>query len=371
MADAVRGRSRRPALSPVEAAAPSVRTIVVDRDRARSELLRELRAWTVEGQPAACRQLLTDVVETSSLDEALGALSHDPDNTILVTSGYGAEELRDLVPNDTWRAAEIVVDAPEPVAGVETFPTASVMPRSGVVVTRYPIAALRKKLLRRWTSGFAEIRQVETPAELEAYFAFRFAEWNQRDFIGEARRSATAHLEIDVTDRTAIPLGLYRKGRDGDRLIGCVRLVRATGEEDPSYVRAVEELIRYKRDRVLERTFRLEGQYALPFDLLEVFPEFQDFYATIVRELRRPAEISRVIVDSRERGHGLGEVLVDTAISRAEQDSIHVLFLACREALKGLYERCGFEQLKGLWAERFLNINVPSIVMCQMLSESR
>jgi predicted GNAT family N-acyltransferase len=370
-ANATGGRHRLSRILPAAVARPAVRAVVVDKERARSEVLRQLRAWTVEGRPEACRNLVGEIVETSSIAEALAELSRDLENTILVASGYLHAELRDLVPEEIWSAAEIIVDGDEMIEGVEIFPTASVIPKSGVVITRHPIAAFRKKLLRRWVSSFAEVRQVETPDDLEAYFAFRFTEWNSRDFIPEERKSAKASLEIDVTDRTALPLGLYKKERGGERLIGCIRLVRETGEEDPSYIRAVEALIRRKRDPVLYRAFGVPYQYALPFDLLEVFPEFQDFYAEIVRDRRRAAEISRVIVDPRERGKALGEILVDTAISRAEQESIHVLFLACREELKGLYQRCGFAELEGVWCKQFLSIKVPSIVMCQMLSELR
>jgi hypothetical protein len=116
-ANATGGRHRLSRILPAAVARPAVRAVVVDKERARSEVLRQLRAWTVEGRPEACRNLVGEIVETSSIAEALAELSRDLENTILVASGYLHAELRDLVPEEIWSAAEIIVDGDEIIEG--------------------------------------------------------------------------------------------------------------------------------------------------------------------------------------------------------------------------------------------------------------
>lgn len=347
-----------------------VTVYVVDSAPGISELVRQIREWSVEGAPTQCRNLINEIIPAKDVDKALSTAGSRPDHAILVVSGIAYQTLKSEMSEDVLCSLEMIIHGDDENSGVEDFPTSSVAPKSKIVITRNIVAALRKKLLCAWALSLVEIRQIESMLDLEEYFAFRYSEWDKRGFIPAERRSANARLEIESTDRTATPLGMYESCEDGNRLIGCVRLVRESGEENPSYVRAVDHLIRRKRDSVLRESFALAPCPPLPFDILEDFPEFDDYYAATVRGSKSVAEISRVIIDSNCRGSCLGEVLVDTAISMAAQESINILFLACSDKLKGYYNRCGFEELKGMWSERFMNINVPSIVMQRIISES-
>ena len=345
-----------------------VTVYVVDGAPRTSELVRQVREWSVEGTPTQCRDLISEIRHAKHIDKALSAVGSKPDHAILVVSGISYENLKTEISEDLLGSLEMILKGDENISGVEDFPTSSVIPKSKIIITKNIVAALRKKLLRTWALSLAEIRQIESTQDLEEYFAFRFLEWDRRGFIPAERRSANARLEIESTDRTATPVGMYESRKDASRLIGCVRLVRESGEENPSYVRAVQQLIRRKRDPVLREAFALTPSPPLPFDILEEFPEFEDYYAATVRGSKRVAEISRVIVDPDWRKSRVGEVLVDTAISMANQESIHILFLACSRNLKEYYSLCGFEELKGVWSEKFLNINVPSIVMQRIVS---
>ena len=109
-----------------------------------------------------------------------------------------------------------------------------------------------------------------------------------------------------------------------------------------------------------------------PFDILEAFDGFNEYYAQLVRNQLEVAEVSRVIVAAEYRSSGLGEVIVDSLVTMAqEREQLDLIFLACKKDHERFYQRCGFEALKGIESDHFVNQTTQSIAMVQCLHHKR
>lgn len=221
--------------------------------------------------------------------------------------------------------------------------------------------ALRKSWLRgRLRQEGVTIRPVKPEAEeLERYLSLRYTVYKEEKYIPLEIDSA-ARLEVNCTDRWALPVGVFAK--DGE-LIGCIRLVYEFGRVN-EYTAVIDEVVRKKTDTPLNTAWETEDlQY--PFDLCKYFADFGDYYSKKVRDkvVLRKAEISRVIVLKKYRRHGIGEVLVDTMISIAQKRGVDLLFLACKERHSEFYKNCGFVEIPGLVCENFGQYGVRAIAM--------
>jgi len=227
------------------------------------------------------------------------------------------------------------------------------------------LPVLRKSLLVVRTRQCAAARVLSTPEELAAFFELRYRVWSELGYLAPHKVCAQTPWELDYTDRTSLPLGVFSKA--SGKLLGGARLVRAFGEDNLSQIRTIEAMLRQRDARVLLQNFRYPDSVSHPFDLLGELNRFQEYYCDLVRSGIRKAEVSRVVVDADYRRLGFGEVIVETLCSLARVHAIRVLFLACHSRHAGFYRRCGFRTIRGVTGERFLTYEVPCVAMEQEL----
>lgn len=305
------------------------------------ETIRKIRQWCRETSDSQCCGVIRRVDETWDLSSALDSIRKRPDESILVTVGLERSQIDRLLKRHDARQLEIVPLSPE----------------------QNYVPALRKSILKLRTREYASIRPLESAADFRAYFSLRYQVWKSLNYIPPDKHCPESQWELDYTDRTAFPIGAFSK--EGV-LIGCARLVRGLGQEVPC-AGLIQALVAEKRDPKLIANLRYPVGLVHPFDVLESFVQFREYYRALVKNNRRKAEASRVIVQPEFRCRGLGEVLVDSLISLAVKKQIDVLFLACRKEHQRFYERCGFRVIKEMECESFVNVNVPSIAMdCQL-----
>jgi len=264
---------------------------------------------------------------------------------------------------------EVIVHAPQWGNLRADFPSASLLTKSPAVTCRVSdlLFALRKSILRVRARRGVRPRVLESEEELGAYFSLRYRVWKECGYLAPEKDDPKSQWELDFTDRTSLPLGFF----SGDTLVACGRLVRGLGEEFPKYVSLINSLIDRQGSAELRRYFSYPQHLAHPFDVLKTFAEFPGYYCHLVRDGRSKAEVSRIIVDPHFRGHGLGEVLVDSLVTLAETYGIEVLFLACHEFREAFYGRCGFQAIPGMRADRFLAIRDSVIAMDRCLKTAR
>jgi len=305
------------------------------------ETLRKIRQWCRETSDSQCRGIIQRVDETWNLSSALDSILKRPDESILVTVGFERSQIDSRLQGNDTRQLEIV-----PLSAEQDY-----------------VPALRKSILKLRTRQYASIRPLESAADFRAYFALRYRVWKSLNYIPPEKQCPESQWEIDYTDRTAFPIGAFSKTGE---LIGCARLVRGLGQEVPC-AGLIHAIVAEKNDPKLMANLRYPAGLVHPFDVLESFVKFRDYYRALVKNNRRKAEVSRVIVQPEFRTRGLGEVLVDSLISLAAIKQIEVLFLACRKEHQRFYQRCGFRVIEGMECESFVNVNVPSIAMdCQL-----
>ena len=120
----------------------------------------------------------------------------------------------------------------------------------------------------------------------------------------------------------------------------------------------------------LQENYEYPDERRQPFDILDSFPGFREYYANLVQQRIKRAETSRIIVEKDHRRQGIGEVIVDSLIDLARGKSIRMLFLACVARHRNFYERCGFSVVPHLACDKFVNVNVPAIAMHRELLRS-
>src|SRR5262249_8337325 len=151
--------------------------------------------------------------------------------------------------------------------------------------------------------------------------------WTEKAYLAPAHNCSQSQLELNYTDRFSYPLGAFSKV--DQRMVGCGRLVRGPGYENTASLPLLIQLVAERNDPCLTAAFAAPLGCHHLFDLLESFEEFKTYFQRLVTSAETRAEVSRVIVDPRERHSGLGEVIVDSLISEAQRMAIEVLFLAC------------------------------------------
>jgi predicted GNAT family N-acyltransferase len=172
-------------------------------------------------------------------------------------------------------------------------------------------------------------------------------------------------MELDYTDRTSIPLCLFSANGE---VLGCSRLVKEVGKDEHQYVAYVQQLVDSANDPTLKDNFNLPRQLRQPFDVLEEFQGFREYYSELVKARTAVGEVSRVIVRPAYERKGIGEALVDCIVDMSARRHVQRLFLACQEGHVHLYGRSGFTVCRGLRSNRFLHIPQPSVIMERSLA---
>jgi GNAT superfamily N-acetyltransferase len=321
---------------------------VVCRGPADRHHLRTLREWiATEGR---VNDVIREVVYLPTLNDLASAAVPPGGASVAVLAGFSraqAAEARLANP----ALARILVTAADGTTGPDDA--------SGVAVVTDVATAIAEHVARVRNLGYT-VREIVSPEDFREYFALRYDVWSSAGYIPRSRDASGARLELDHTDRTAVPIGAFTA--DG-RLAGCARLVHQLGVERPDTVRLIKEMIKKSGDPVLRQNFAYPRVLSHPFDILDAFPGFRDYYQRLVRERRSKAEVSRVIVHPDHRGHRLSQRLVDHLVDIAVGEGVNILFLACRPEIRHVYEASGFRIVPDLSAPRFEDIPIASIVM--------
>jgi predicted GNAT family N-acyltransferase len=332
---------------------------VMCRRPENKEVLGKIRQWC--NDDTLCKAFIDRVNEVPDLSSAIATMQRDRYKNILVTIGFQKAEVYERVRPDEKNQFEIIVhsDRTGQISGKR--PSASFFETTPLLAGQDPIPFLRKSIIKlRTRQAAVVVRRLQSKEDFRAYFSLRYDVLKQMSYIPADKDCAVSQWELDYTDRTSHPIGAFSK--DGS-LIGCARLVRGLGEESFYYVEIIKNLIEERNDPKLRANFGYPRTLTHPFDLLESFPKFREYYHSLVTDKIPNAEVSRVIVKPEHRNYGLGEVIVDSLISVASQIGSKVLFLACRKEHQTFYERSGFRAIEGLYCDQFVNVNVPAIAM--------
>lgn len=348
-------------LSPAPIPRIAVRVAVV-REGARGESFHRVLRWCREPrEEKSFRGITIDVEELRHLADVRLAFE-EPDRVVVVLIGFRSRQLQKFTHLAREAGLEVVVLSQDPNCTAYTPPFL----RGRIAVARdEPEALLRMAILRLYVSQAVRFRQLQ-PKQLAEYFALRYRVWEEvwKGMERDPNR-VTNELgwEVNYTDLAAWPIAAM--DRRGGKLIGCARLVRATGNESP-FADDIRRLV--KNSPALVRRIDING-YDLPFDMFAPFSSgFMDYYADLMQQHIENAEVSRVLVAPEWRDGGLGEVLMDHLAEFARERAVQRLFLACQEIHERFYRRCGFQRISGLESDTFGNMEVRAIAMHRDLS---
>ena len=320
--------------------------------------LKRLRQWSDADPDHLGARAIDDVTPIDSITDAVKWQTRHPGKRLVVAIGFDAPDVRDAMPAEPVNGMEpVILKRPAACRPCERGTAAH---PDHIAETEDVLPEVRKAVIRLRARGAGGAKRLTTPTHFRDYLALRYKVWNQEGYIPPGRQASEAGLELDYTDRTAIPVGVF--ARDG-RLVGCARLVQEMGNEVPDNVRAIAAVIAENGEPALFRGFEYPKCLTHPFDILEEFEGFRAHYREFLLQGMSIAEVSRVIVDEGHRGRGLAELMVEELVGIARERGIGRLVLACREEIATLYEKCGFAPVEGLRSDKFIDIPVPSIVM--------
>jgi len=330
----------------------------------RRHKLLPLKKWSQqEAEPLFDKQTIR-IVEARDLKDAVRIYSEEPDTSILLLDGFepGSPQLDELTETVEWKSKiESVVNSPEwHQFSAPTLSASILQPRQSVSSDETLYSSLRKSLLRIRTRKIATARVLNTPDELAAYFDLRYRVWSELNYLSEEKKCPECPWELDYTDRTSLPLGLF-SSIDGS-LLGGARLVRGFGEDEPRIIHTVKTMLNDRPVR-LQKNFENPTSITHPFDILGEMDRFKEYYRELVRNRTPKAELSRVVVAPEYRKIGLGEIIVDTMCALARSNAIRVVFLACKSEHADFYKRSQFKVVDGVEGNKFLTYQVSCIAM--------
>jgi len=348
-------------------------------------LVRDIRRWLDRDADAGLKDMTGQVWDPGNLDSALAISVRSPTKTLSLVHGHERDDLSRRICHARQSTKDLPIEmilVTAQAAGKEATPSASPMQEEPSVSPNPLVGHLRKSLIKLRTRQIVEIRPFEAKdaeqarREYEGYFALRYKIWSELGYIKPERNAERCRLEVDYTDRSAWAVGAFT--RDG-RLVGCARLVRELGKENPFAVGIIQHIINKRDDPILRANFQFPRELAHPYDVLESFEGFREWYCQRRRQNRPMGELSRVIVDSetdangasRFQKKGIGEALVDSISYWADRCDVHTLFLACLEKHRAFYERCGYRavcETRGgtqtmMRCDQFATVSVPAIAM--------
>ena len=345
----------------------SLNILVVCPEMGTENVLTKIRKWNTDEKIRLKKWHFNSTIKKRfDLTSALNTAGENIEQSILVPIGYDEWEVRDSLAQQAQEHLEVIIRPPRKGQRNELneIPSSSLLSGSHLVNVQDTLPALHKACLKRFFQKRVMIKSLNSVGDFEQYFQLRYKVWKEMGYLKPSRDSINTQWELDYTDRTSSPIGAFDAN---GKMIACARLVFPSGKEN-YHVRLLEAMIAQTGDKILHSNFERRRFLTHPFDVLETFNGFNNYYARIARRGIRVAEVSRVIVDEIYRSFGLGEVLIDSLVSRAqEQGELDQLFLACQEAHESFYQRCGFNKLEGIESDHFVNMEVQSITMTRSL----
>ncbi len=334
-------------------------------DQYRRQKIAELRKWCLNPNDPLFDGLAAHVVEAPSPGDAINWARKRPESSVLILDGFeptGQQLDEFLLPGETELPCNLIFNEPEMQDFALVEASASMLrPVRAVTSDETLLSSLRKALLKIRADQCATVRVMRTPEDLQAFFSMRYQVWTELGYLAPNKACPETPWELDYTDRTSIPLGLFSKA-DG-RLLGAARLVRGFGEEDARQIETISHMLRNRGTNILMRNFENPDALSHPFDILGELDRFSEYYRDLVVHQISKAEVSRVVVSPACRKLGLGEVMVDSLCSLAIDHSIQVLFLACKTQHADFYQRSGFHTIPGVAGKQFLTYAVECLAM--------
>jgi N-acetylglutamate synthase-like GNAT family acetyltransferase len=334
---------------------------VVCPENGMENILQKIKKWFHENKTKHCWHIHSKIEKHFDLATALSAARQKKEHSILIPIGFQPQAVKMKLDVHEKKNLEVIIRPPRPTKADEKFdlPLSSLLVDSCTVAVQNTLPAIHKSVLRKHFSKIIKIRTLQSESDFLQYFKLRYTVWNEMGYLAAEKQCTKSQFELDYTDRTALPIGIFNPQQ---QLIASARLVFPSGYES-YHMPLIQRMINATQDEQLKKNFAYPKVLKHPFDLLECFSGFNEYFASLVRNGVRNAEVSRVIVAPEYRHSGLGEVLVDSLISAARQEQLQLLFLACKKHHHGFYEQCGFKRIAGIESECFANIHQQSIAM--------
>lgn len=331
-----------------------------------------LRKWCYAPNDPLLESQAAQIVQTAGLRDAVERARIRPETTILLLDGFepSCPQLDEFaIAGETNWPFNLIVNAPEWKSDVVHGASASMLgPVHAVTSDETLLAAVRKSLLSIRARTRAEVRVLHTKDEIAAFFELRYKVWSELGYLAPYKVCPQTPWELDYTDRTSLPVGVFSKG--SDQLIAAARLVRTFGEDNLKQIHLIDEMLSERQSKTLIQNFSYPHAVSHPFDILGELDQFKEYYRNLVLRGISKAEVSRVVVACESRKNGLGEVIVDTVCDLARSHAIQVLFLACRAEHSDFYQRCGFHSVPGVTGPKFLTYPGACIAMERELSQA-
>ncbi|WP_411728679.1 GNAT family N-acetyltransferase [Methyloglobulus sp.] len=344
-----------------ETASNKIDITVVCQEHSMKNVLLKIKMWHLSNQLAS--SCIRHVQYENNLSAGLKSAREFPNKSILIPIGFKDTEIFHSLNKQDLQHLEIIIRPPrtgrQANPEINEQPLASLLDYNPVINVQDTLPALRKSLLKMQLKNKVTIRELTSTDDFIQYFSLRYKIWRSMGYLSKECDCEDIGLELNYSDRTAYPIGAFTPRGE---LIGCARLVFPIGH-DSHHLPLISELVDGKKDDKLTTNYEYPLTMVHPFDILESLAGFRSYFACLVRDKVKYAEVSRVIVAPEYRGDGLGEVLVDSLLSLARRYSLGLLFLACHEDLHPFYQRCGFSVLPGLSCEHFAGVNAPAVAM--------
>lgn len=336
---------------------------VVCRDVGMEHLLIKIKQYLLKNQLMKSWKVDFSINKMFDLESAVKKARSNYDKSILIPVGYEFNDVKRYLDTNDNKKLEIIVRPPRPRSRDEELnetPHASLFSQSRLINVQDTMPALRKSILKKHFTNKVQIRNLRTKQDFRQYFKLRYTVWKELGYLPEKNDCILSQWELNFTDRTALPIGAFS---ENGKLVASARLVFPSGL-DSHHVPLIKELIAEAGDEKLKKSFEYPQYMSHPFEILEVFSGFNCYFANLIRNKIKSAEVSRVIVSPDYRSTGLGEVLVDSLMTVAQhQERVQTVFLACKKEHEFFYNRCGFESINGVESESFSSIRQPSIAM--------
>ncbi len=338
---------------------------VVCPELGMENVLQKIKKWFRENKTKHRWQINSKIEKHFNIASALRAIRDKNEHSILVLIGFQPQSVKMKLDSNESKNLEVIIRPPRPAREVIEVdnPNSSLLVDTRIIAVHNTLPALNKSVLRKYFQKIITIRELSGENDFQQYFRLRYKVWNEMGYLPAHKQCTKSQFELDYTDQTALPIGIFNKK---NQLIASARLVFPAGRECV-HVPLIKSMIENAEDEQLEKMFTYPAALRHPFDLLECFHGFNEYFAKLVRCGVRSAEVSRVIVAPEYRHSGLGEVLVDSLISVARKEQLQHLFLACKKEHRDFYEQCGFNIIKDIESESFADIKHPAIAMYNKL----
>ncbi len=335
--------------------------LVVCPESGMENVLQKIKKWFRKNKSKHSWQIKSKIEKHFDLGAAINAVRNKNENSILIPIGFQPQTVKMKLDMNERKNLEVIIRPPRPTnhAELDDAPNSSFLSDTCTISVQNTLPAIHKSILRKHFRKIIKIRKLQSEDDFSQYFKLRYKVWTEMGYLTAQKQCTKSQFELDYTDRTALPIGIFNQNQE---LIASARLVFPAGRES-YHVSLIKKIIAAIGDEKLIGNFNYPKILKHPFDLLECFCGFNDYFARLVRKSIRNAEVSRVIVAPEYRHSGLGEVLVDSLISMARQEKLQLIFLACKKDHQGFYEQCGFKIVEGVESDRFADIGQHSIAM--------